>query len=97
MKVSDFKNMSEEKAMKRLKYLNKEIRKHEIVFLIFVCIGILNTVLTFANVFNFSLVTLFVPLYSIYICYKIFKFSEPYEIEKYYIEIIFKENKKGEI
>lgn len=92
--IPKVENMSEEEARKRLKELNKEIRKHEIIFILFSFIGLLELILTIIGLFNLTILTIIIILGSVFICYKIFKYSEPYEIEKYFIELIFGKNKK---
>lgn len=90
----DFDNMSNEDAQKRLKELNKEIRKHELVFLLFIFLIILEILLTSIGAIPFNILTVIIFLGSVLSCYGIFKYSEPYEMEKYLIEIIFGKDKK---
>ena len=82
-------DMTKEEAMLRLKYLNREIRKHEIVFLLFIFLGILEIVLTITGIITFGVLSIAIVLGCCFACYGIFKYSEPFELEKYFIEIIF--------
>jgi uncharacterized membrane protein SpoIIM required for sporulation len=85
-KISD---MTKEEAMLRLKYLNREIRKQEIVFLLFIFLGILEIVLIIMGIITFGVLSIVIVLGCCFACYGIFKYSEPFELEKYFIEIIF--------
>jgi uncharacterized membrane protein SpoIIM required for sporulation len=82
-------DMTKEEAMLRLEYLNREIRKHEIVFLLFIFLGILEIVLTITGIITFGVLSVVIVLGCCLACYGIFKYSEPFELEKYLIEIIF--------
>ncbi len=88
-RLNDIGDMSKEDAMLRLKYLKREIRKHEIVFIVFLIIGIIEIVLLSIGYVIFGIIPITIIVGSIFMCYKIYKFSEPYEIEKYFIELIF--------
>lgn len=87
--LPDFENMSRKEAMERLKELKKEIRKHELVFLIFVAIAITTIILMVLGKIPFETLSIATLAICIACCYGIFKYSEPYEIEKSLIEIIY--------
>jgi len=89
----EIKDMNQEDAEKRIKELNKEIRKHEVFFLFFIFISVLDIILTATKVIPFNVVTVIVVLGSILSSYGIYKYSEPYELEKYLIELIFGKKK----
>ena len=72
--ISKIENMSEEEARKRLKELNKEIRKHEIIFILSSFIGLLELILTIIGLLDLTILTIIIILGSVFICYKIFKF-----------------------
>jgi hypothetical protein len=86
--IPNFENMSREEAMERLKELKKEIRKHELVFLIFVAIAATTIILMVLGKIPFETISIATLAICIACCYGIFKYSEPYEIEKSLIEII---------
>ena len=87
--IPNFENMSREEAMERLKELKKEIRKHELVFLIFVAIAITTIILMVLGKIPFETLSIATLAICIACCYGIFKYSEPYEIEKSLIELIY--------
>lgn len=92
--IPDFENMNKEDAHKRLKELKREIRKHELMFLLFITIGITNIFLMVLGYIPFETLSIATLAICIASCYGIFKYSEPYEIERYFIELIFGKNKK---
>ena len=87
--ISNFENMSRKEAMERLKELKKEIRKHELVFLIFVAIAVTTIILMVLGKIPFETLSIATLAICIACCYGIFKYSEPYEIEKSLIELIY--------
>lgn len=90
----NLEKMSQEDAHKRLKELNREIRKHEIAFVLFIILGITNIVLTILGFISFNVISVLMVLGCILACCGIFKFSESFELEKYFIELIFGKNGK---
>ena len=87
--LPDFENMSRKEAMERLKELKKEIRKHELVFFVFVAIAITTIMLIALGQIPFETISIATLAICIACCYGIFKYSEPYEIEKSLIELIY--------
>ena len=87
--IPDFENMSREDAMKRLKQLNREIRKHELAFFVFTAIAITSIFLIASGHMPFGTLSIATLAICIACGYGIFKYSEPYEIEKKLIELIF--------
>jgi len=92
--LENLENMSQQEAQERLKKLNREIRKHEIAFLLFVVLGIADIILTIMGFIPFNGVSIMVILGCIFTCYKIYKYSEPFELEKFFIELIYGKNGK---
>jgi uncharacterized membrane protein HdeD (DUF308 family) len=92
--LENLKEMSQEEAQKRIKELNREIRKHEIVFILFIVLGITNIVLTILGFISFNVISVLMVLGCVLACRGIFKFSESFEVEKYFIELIFGKNGK---
>lgn len=92
--LPDFENMTQKDAKKRLKVLNREIKKHELAFLLFVGIGIITIMLIIFKSIPFDTLSIATLAICIGCCYGIFKYSEPYELEKYFIELIFGKEKK---
>lgn len=92
--LQDVSGMSKEEAQKRIKELNREIRKHEIAFVLFVVIGITQIVLSIIGLVPIGFVTLLTTLGCGLACIKIYLISEPFELEKYFIELIFGKNGK---
>lgn len=90
----NLEKMSKEDAQRRLKELNREIRKHEIIFLLFIILGILEIVLTIMGFISFGILPILMVLGSGLACYGIAKYSEPFELEKFFIKLIFEENGK---
>jgi heme/copper-type cytochrome/quinol oxidase subunit 4 len=86
--------MSQEDAQKRIKELNREIRKHEIAFVLFIILGIFQILLTVMGFISFGVLPIIVILGCGLACHGIFKFSESFEVEKYFIELIFGKNGK---
>jgi len=86
--LENLEKMSKEDAQKRLKELNREIRKHEIAFLAFITIAIVDIVLTIAGFMDFGVLTFLTVIGCSLACYGIFKYSEPYEVEKSLIQLI---------
>jgi len=85
----DFKKLDQEQAMQRLKEIKQEIRKHELVFLIFVAIAVTTIILIVLGKIPFETMSILTLAICIACCYGIFKYSEPYEIEKSLIELIY--------
>lgn len=92
--IPDFENMSKEDAHKRLKELKREIRKYEFMFFLFITITIASIFLMVFGYIPFDTLSIATLAICIASCYGIFKHSEPYEIERYFIELIFGKNKK---
>lgn len=95
----DFEKLDREQAMQRLKEIKREIRKHELAFFIFVAIAITTIMLIATGSIPFETLSIATLAICIACCYGIFKYSEPYEIEKQLIELIIalgdKDNKKN--
>jgi hypothetical protein len=92
----EFEKLTSEEAQKRIKELNREILKHEILFIIFILIDVLDIVLTTIGFISFNILTVLRLCFGVYVCYKIYKYSEPYEIERFFLKLIFgKKNIKG--
>lgn len=86
--LENLEKMSKKDAQKRLKELKKEILKHEIVFILFILIGVTNLTLMLTGFVSFGFVSIMVILGCALACYGIFKYSEPYEVEKSLIQLI---------
>jgi len=95
MNISDLENMNQKDAEQRLKELNREIRKHELAFFLFIVIAVATIILIATGTMAFETLSIATLAICIGCCYSIFKYSEPYELEKYLIELIFK-NKKND-
>lgn len=89
----EFEKLTSEEAQKRIKKLNSEIRKHEILFILFILIIITDVVLTTVGFISFNILTVLRLCFGVYVCYKIYKYSEPYEIERFFLKLIFGEKK----
>lgn len=87
--LPDFENMNHKQAMQRLKELKREIRKHELAFFVFVAIAITTIILIATGSIPFETLSIATLAICIACCYGIFKYSEPYELEKYLIELIY--------
>ena len=85
----DFKKLDQEQAMQRLKEIKREIRKHELAFFVFVAIAITTIMLIATGSIPFETLSIATLAICIASCYGIFKYSEPYEIEKSLIELIY--------
>ena len=90
----NLEKMSQQDAQRRLKELHREIRKHEIAFVLFVVIGIAQIVLMIMGFISFGILPILVFLGCGLVCHNIFKFSESFELEKFFIELIFGKNGK---
>lgn len=87
--LENLEKMSKEDAQKRLKELNREIRKHEIAFLAFIAIAIVDIVLTIAGFMDFGVLTFLTVIGCALACYGIYRFSETSEVERSLIKLIF--------
>ena len=85
----DIENITPDDAQKRIKELNREILKHEILFIIFILIDVLDIVLTTIGFISFNILTVIRLCFGVYVCYKIYKYSESYEIERFFLKLIF--------
>jgi hypothetical protein len=85
----DIENITPDGAQKRIKELNREILKHEILFIIFILIDVLDIVLTTIGFISFNILTVIRLCFGVYVCYKIYKYSESYEIERFFLKLIF--------
>lgn len=92
--LENVENLNQQEAQQRLKELNREIRKHEITFVLFIVLGITNIVLTILGIIPFGIISILMVLGCGLACRGIFKYSEPFEVEKYFIKLIFGENGK---
>lgn len=92
--LENLESMSQQEAQERLKKLNREIRKHEIAFLLFIILGITNIVLTTMGFIPFSGISVIMIIGCAFACYGVYKYSEPFELEKYFIELIYGKNGK---
>ena len=90
----NLEKMSQEDAQRRLKELNREIRKHEIAFVLFIILGITNIVFTIVGLISFNVISVLMVLGCGLACYGIVKYSESFELEKYFIKLIYGENGK---
>lgn len=90
----NFEKMSQQEAQQRLKELNREIRKHEIAFVLFIVLGMANIVLMILGFVSFGVISVLMVLGCGLACRGIFKYSEPFEIERYFIKLIFGNNGK---
>jgi len=86
--LENLEKMSKDDAQKRLKKLKREILKHEIVFILFILIGVTNLTLMLTGFVSFGFLNIMVILGCALACYGIFKYSEPYEVEKALIQVI---------
>jgi len=84
----DFEKLNQEQAMQQLKEIKREIRKHELVFLIFVAIAVTTIILIVLGKIPFETMSILTLAICIASCYGIFKYSEPYETKKQLIELI---------
>lgn len=87
--LENLEKMSKEEAQERLKELNREIRKHEVVFILFVLIGITNIILTILGLISFGFLPVLTVIGCALACYGIYRFSETFEIERSLIKLIF--------
>ena len=85
----DLQKLNQEQAMERLKEIKREIRKHELAFFVFVAIAITTIILISIGSIPFETLSIATLAICIASCYGIFKYSEPYEIEKSLIELIY--------
>lgn len=92
--LENLESMSQQEAQERLKKLNREIRKHEIAFLLFIILGITNIVLTIMGFIPFNGISVIMVMGCAFACYGVYKYSEPFELEKYFIELIYGKNGK---
>jgi hypothetical protein len=92
--LENMEKMSQQEAQQRLKELNREIRKHEIAFVLFIVMGVASIVLTIMGFIPFNVISVFIVLGCILACHGVFKYSEQFEIERYFIKLIFGENGK---
>lgn len=86
--LENLEKMSKKEAQERLKELKKEIRKHEIVFMLFILIGVTNLTLMLTGFVLFGILNIMVILGCALACYGIYRYSEPYEVEKALIQVI---------
>ena len=84
----DFENLDQEQLTQRLKEIKREIRKHELVFLIFVAIAITTIILIVLGKIPFETMSILTLAICISSCYGIFRYSEPYEAKKQLIQLI---------
>lgn len=92
--LENMEKMSQQEAQQRLKELNREIRKHEIAFVLFIVLGITNIVLTILGFVPFGVISILIVLGCGLACHGVFKYSESFEVERYFIKLIFGENGK---
>jgi len=87
--LKNLENMTPAAAQKRIKELNRKIFMHEVLFVIFILIDVVDIVLTAFGFISFSILTILRICFGAYVCYKIYKYSEPYEIERFFLNLIF--------
>jgi hypothetical protein len=93
-----FENIEEiqttEQANARIKELKKQIRKLEIAVIAIGLIGLSLIVLPFIGILSFNVLSVLAILGSIFLIVKAFKDGEILETEKFFLQIIFLNNKK---
>jgi uncharacterized membrane protein len=93
-----FENIEEiqttEQANARIKELKKQIRKLEIAVIAIGLIGLSLIVLPFIGILSFNALSVLAILGSIFLIVKAFKDGEILETEKFFLQIIFLNNKK---
>lgn len=87
--LKNLENITPEDAQKRIKELNREIFMHEVLFIIFILIDVVDIILTAVGFISFNILTVLRLCFGAYVCYKIYKYSEPYEIERFFLNLIF--------
>jgi hypothetical protein len=95
-----FENIEEiqttEQANARIKELKKQIRKLEIAVIAIGLIGLSLIVLPFLGILSFNVLSVLAILGSIFLIVKAFKDGEILETEKFFLQMIFSNNKKEE-
>jgi hypothetical protein len=95
-----FENIEEiqtkEQAEARIKEVKSQIRKLEIAVIAIGLIGLSLIILPFFGIIPFNILSVLGIIGSIILIIKAFKDGEPLEAEKFFLQIIFSNNKKEE-
>jgi len=90
-RVQEIKNL--EQANARIKELKSQIRKLEIIVVAIGLIGLSLIVLPFFNILSFNVLSVLAVIIGGILIRKAFKDGEPLELEKFFLELTYK-NKK---
>jgi hypothetical protein len=90
-RVQEIKNL--EQANARIKELKSQIRKLEIIVIAIGLIGLSLIVLPFFNILSFNVLSVLAVIIGGILIRKAFKDGEPLELEKFFLELTYK-NKK---
>ena len=90
-RVQEIKNL--EQANARIKELKSQIRKLEFIVIAIGLIGLSLIVLPFFNILSFNILSVLAVIIGGILIRKAFKDGEPLELEKFFLELTYK-NKK---
>jgi hypothetical protein len=90
-RIQEIKNL--EQANARIKELKSQIRKLEIIVVAIGLIGLSLIVLPFFNILSFNVLSVLAVIIGGILIRKAFKDGEPLELEKFFLELTYK-NKK---